>query len=84
VVPMEQEFNSPTRQSRARDYLKRIRMSKVQADEGLYEAVALDRIREIITSMVPQYPAAHRTEESKVELLHDAVIGPRWASEPLS
>jgi hypothetical protein len=52
VAAMEAEFKSPTRQSRAKNYLKRIRISKVQAAERISTTDALDRIRELITSML--------------------------------
>jgi hypothetical protein len=70
VAAMEAEFSSPTRQNRAKNYLKTIRISKVQATERLSTTDALDRIRELITSMLPQCPRSHRNEAHKVEFLY--------------
>jgi hypothetical protein len=84
VAAMEAEFNSPTRQNRAKNYLKTIRISKVQATERLSTTDALDRIGKLITSMLPQCPRSHRSEAHKVEFLYQAVVGESWASAPLS
>jgi hypothetical protein len=84
VAAMEAEFNSTTRQMRAKIFLKEIRLTEIQASERLTTADALDRLREIITTMLPQCSKTHRDEAHKVEFLYLAVVGSPWASSPLS
>jgi hypothetical protein len=84
VAAMESEFNSPTRQNRAENYLKMICISKIQAAERLSATDALDRIHELITFILPQSPRSHHSEVHKAKFLFQAVVGEPWASALLS
>jgi hypothetical protein len=84
VAAMKAEFNSPTRQNRAKNYPKTICISKIQVTDRLSATDSLDRIGDLITSMLPQCPRSHHSEARKVEFLYKAVVGESWAFAPLS
>ena len=77
------EYNSPVRQNRVKNYLKSLRLSQF-VKEGKGESEALSKLYQVITKLEPQAPKSHRGNAHRVEFLRNAVIGSEWAKDPLS
>ena len=48
------------------------------------EGEALANVCKMITKLSPQVPTFHRVDAHKSELLKNAVVGCKWATEPLN
>ena len=72
------------RQNGVRKTLQSLRLNNVMKEKQFSVSEALNFVREKISSLTPQGPIAHRTEESKVEYLYQALIGCEWAKAALS
>ena len=81
---MVNEFNSLTRQSRARKRLQNLELPQIMETKRIPVSEALEELRETITNCTPQGPPTHQSEQDKTEYLHDAVIGVEWAKSVLT
>lgn len=80
---IENEYNSPVRQARVKNYVKTLRISTFTR-EDLDEGAALWKIYKVITKLSRQGPSLHRGDARKVEFLRNAVVWSGWSHEPLS
>lgn len=78
------KYSNVIRQNRVRKTLQSFRLNAIMKERNIGVPEALSVLRERITSLAPQGPIAHRTEEAKVEYLYHAVIGLKWAKSALS
>jgi hypothetical protein len=80
---MIEQFNSKTRQAKAKSTLNHLRFSQVRADRGISTLEALEKIREQISILAPQYPTGFSTDAHQADALLNSVLGKPWASETL-
>ena len=81
---MRNEYNSFTRQNHVRKFLQGLRLQAIMDKKNCSPNEALEELRSQISKFAPQGPKNHRSEEDKVEYLHDAVIGIDWAQSALT
>ena len=83
IQMLEEEYNSPVRQTRVKNYLNSLRVTAFAA-EGKEMSAALALTYKSIIKLSRQAPRSHQGDAHKVEFLRNAVIGMSWSSEPLS
>ncbi|CDF36767.1 unnamed protein product [Chondrus crispus] len=83
IQMLEEEYNSPVRQTRVKNYLNSLRVT-VFAAEGKEMSAALALTYKSIIIFSRQGPRSHQGDAHKVEFLRNAVVGMPWSSEPLS
>ena len=80
---LEEEYNSPVRQTRVKNYLNSLRVTAFVAEgKEMYDGLALTY--KSIIKFSRQAPRSHQGDAHKVEFLRNAVVGMPWSSEPLS
>ena len=80
---LEEEYNSPVRQTRVKNYLNSLRVTSFVA-EGKETSDALALTYKSIIKFSRQAPRSHQGDAHNVEFLRNAVVGMPWSSEPLS
>lgn len=83
VDMVNQEYNSPVRQTRVKNYLNSLRVSEF-VKKGDEKSAALAKVYRLITKLSRQVPASHRGDAHKIEFLRNATVGYTWSHEPLS
>lgn len=83
VNMIEMEYNSPVRQTRVKNYLSNLRVSKL-VNDGAEVSIALAKVYRQIINLSRQVPASHHGEAHRIEFLRRAVVGYDWSREPLS
>ena len=83
VEPIGREYNSSLRQNRVKNLLNTLRL-KDKLGENQDEGEAVAMVYKIIAKLAPLFPTCHRGNAHKIEFLHNAVVRPHWAAEPLS
>jgi hypothetical protein len=81
---MSKEFNSITRQEKVKNQLHSLKLHHFVELKGMTANEALDHIQAKINAMLPQCPKEFNHDSYKRDLLRAAVVGNRWASEPIS
>ena len=83
VSMLENEYNSPVRQTRVKNYLNSLRVSSY-ITQGVESSAALSKIYNSVIKLSRQAPRSHQGDAHKVEFLRNAVVGMPWSNEPLS
>lgn len=83
VTLLEKEYNSVVRQTRVKNHLNGLRLTQF-INNDTDTAGALAKVYKRILTMSRQVPITHRGDAHKIEFLRTAVVGHRWAKEPLS
>jgi hypothetical protein len=81
---MSKEFNSITRQEKVKNQLHSLKLHHFVKLKGMTANEALDHIQAKINAMLPQCPKEFNHDSYNRDLLRAAVVGNRWASEPIS
>ena len=71
---VEKDYNSTVRQTKVKNYLNTLRISKL-VNAGAEMSDALAKVHNIINKLSRQGPASHRGEAQKIEFLRQAVVG---------
>lgn len=80
---INQEYNSPVRQTRVKNFLNSLRVSNfVQPDMEVSLAVA--KVYKSILQLLRQVPASYRGDAQCIDFLTRSVVGFGWSLEPLS
>ena len=77
------EYNSPVRQTRVKNYLNSLRLRTFES-KGIETSIALSQLYKIITKFSRQAPKPHQGDAHKIEFLRNAIVGYPWSHEPLS
>lgn len=80
---INQEYNSPVRQTRVKNFLNSLRVSEY-VDQGMEVSSALAKVYRLILQLSRQVPASHRGDAHRIDFLRRSVIGFGWSHEPLS
>lgn len=83
VRMIDEEYNSPVRQARVKNFLSSLRVHDYIRDK-IDAATALAKVYKLILKLSRQVPASHRGDAHRIEFLRRAVIGYNWSREPLS
>lgn len=83
VDMINQEYNSPVRQARVKNYLNSLRISDF-VNGGMEVSAALAKVYRLVLQLSRQVPTSHRGDAHRIEFLRRAVIGYPWSNEPLS
>jgi hypothetical protein len=83
TLRMTEQFNSKTRQAKAKATLNQLRLDQIRADKGISTLDALEKVREQISILSPQCPAGFSSDAHQADALLNAVLGEPWASETL-
>lgn len=82
ITQMNEEYNTPIRQSDIKNRLAGLRVSAFVA-AGMTARAALEAVRDTISRLSPQMAPIHRAEQHLVEFLRGAVVGEPWADGPI-
>jgi hypothetical protein len=82
-LKMREQYNSRTRQSKAKATLGQLRLDRLRMEKGITTAEALEKLREQISALTPQCPSGFTTDAHAADALVHAVRGEPWASETL-
>ena len=83
VSMLENEYNSPVRQNRVKNFLNSLRVSSY-ITQGVGSSAALSKIYKSVIKLSRQAPRSHQGDAHKIEFLRNAVVGMPWSKEPLS
>jgi Zinc knuckle len=83
TVRMNEQFNSRTRQAKAKVSLSQLRLEKFRTEKGFSTLESLEKVREQISILTPQCPPGFTSDAHQSDALLNAVRGERWASETL-
>jgi hypothetical protein len=81
---MSKEINSITRQEKVKNQLHFLKLHHFAELKGMTANEALDHIQVKINAMLPQFPKEFNHDSYNRDVLRAAVVGNRWASEPIS
>jgi hypothetical protein len=80
---MSQHFSSRTRQNKAKEMLKQIKLDTVRRSQSVSTPRALELVREQIYILAPQCPREYNTDSHRSDSLAQSVRGESWATEVL-
>jgi hypothetical protein len=83
TIRMTEQFNSRTRQAKAKTNLNQLRLENIRSDKGISTMDALEKVREQISILSPQCPPGFTSDAHQADALLNAVRGEKWASETL-
>jgi hypothetical protein len=83
TLRMTEQFNSKTRQAKAKATLNQLRLDQIRAEKMIPTLDALEKVREQISILSPQCPAGFSSDAHQADALLNAVLGEPWASETL-
>jgi len=83
IAKMNEEYNTPTRQTDIKHRLAGLRVSTFVA-AGQTEKEALETVRTMIDRLSPQLAPVNRADENLVDYLRGAVVGEQWADSVVS
>lgn len=80
---IDQEYNSPVRQTRMKNFYDSIRVSEF-VNQGVEISLALAKVYKLILQLSRQVPVSHRGDAHRIDFFCRSVIGFGWSHEPLS
>lgn len=71
--------NNNNSQTRMCQILQGMALACIMAKQSCDTSTTLEKLCDIITTSAPQGPISYRTEEAKIEYLHNTLAGIDWA-----